>query len=84
MATVLVAEELAKSEVAGIVESRLNFRLTIFSMVSASNLASPSALRSAFNFLCSATTLSLDSSRTQSSRRSTVSGIITRRYCGGP
>ena len=55
----------------------LNFRLIIFSMVSASYLPA------AFSFLCSATTLSLVSSSTQSSRRSTVSGIITRRYCGG-
>jgi len=55
----------------------LNFRLIIFSMVSASYLPS------VFSFLCSATTLSFVSSSTQSSRRSTVSGIITQRYCGG-
>ncbi|MBL8222978.1 MAG: hypothetical protein JNL62_27310 [Bryobacterales bacterium] len=55
----------------------LNFRLIIFSMVSASY--SPSAFSSPY----SAMTLSFVGSSTQSSRRSTVSGIMTRRYCGG-
>lgn len=53
------------------------FRLIIFSMVSASYWPS------AFSFLCSEMILSLVSSSTQASRRNTVSGIITRRYCGG-
>jgi hypothetical protein len=52
---------------------------TLFSVVSS---ASPASLPP-LCFSCAATTLAFVSARTQSKRRSTVIGSITRSYCGG-